>query len=167
MLLKLIFTKEKRFFYKIKTKKEKDFWIVTAPHPKNLKQKKRLILFLTPFEKRIIYPPDFCETDYPAPYPAFEIYCKKLISEFLGFCKANRPDIAVITPNGLIKESFYFDLSEYVGKIILKSQKQNNNLKSELLAYSGTVIEFDTEYDETKNTVAVLTMPAKRISIKM
>ena len=40
MLLKLIFTKEKLLFYKIKIKNEKDFWVATAPYPKIQSRKK-------------------------------------------------------------------------------------------------------------------------------
>ena len=65
----------------------------------------------------------------------FEIKCKNMLYSFLNNCKENRPDIAVITPNGLIKDKFYLDLSEYVGKIILnKILKKINkeNKKNEL-----------------------------------
>lgn len=167
MLLKLILTKEKRFFYKIKVKTEKDFFIVAAPRPKNPKQKQLLINFLIPFEKQILYPEEFNASGYPAPYPAFEIKCKKMIADFMNFCKENRPDVAVITPNGLIKDDFYFDLSEYVGKIVLRVKNEDNELKSALLAHSGTVLEFNKEFDESQNSVAVLTMPAKRNLLKM
>ena len=162
MLLKLILTKEKLFFYKIKIKTENDFFIVTAPRPKSLKQKQILMNFLKPFEKKIIYPEGFNTKGFPAPYPEFEIKCRKMIADFLIYCKSNRPDIAVITPNGLIKDNFYFDLSEYVGKIILNAKNGDNELKSALLAHSGTVLEYGGEYNESKSSVAVLTMPTKK-----
>ncbi len=164
MLLKLILT-ESRFFYKINITAQKDFLVATAPTPKNSKQKNLLVRFLMHFEKRIIYPLGFNCEGYPAPYPAFEIYCKKLLVDFLEKCRKSHPDIAVITPNGLIRENYYLDLSEYVGKIVLKSQKQDNELKFKLLSHSGTVIEYNTEYDENKNYIAVLTMPQKGIKV--
>ena len=129
MLLKLFLTKEKRFFYKIKIKTEKDFLVATAPKPRNLKQKQSLIDFLIPFEKKIIYPDEFNIKGFPAPYPVFEIKCKKLLADFLVFCKENHPDLAVISPNGLIKDNFYFDLSEYVGRIILITKEEKHNMK--------------------------------------
>lgn len=167
MLLKLFLTKEKRFFYKIKIKTEKDFLVATAPKPRNLKQKQSLIDFLIPFEKKIIYPDEFNIKGFPAPYPVFEIKCKKMISNFLEFCKKNHPNVAAITPNGLIKNNFYFDLSEYVGRIILITKEENESLKNELLAHSGTIIEFSREYDKNESSVAVLTMPTKRKHSKM
>ena len=133
--------------------------VATAPKPKNPKQKQLLINFLIPFKKRIIYPKEFNTRGYPAPYPAFEIKCKNMIASFLEYCKNQRPDIAVITPNGLIKDAFYFDLSGYVGKIILNTKNINDELKKALLSYSGTVLEYGAEYNKLENTVAVLTMP--------
>lgn len=162
MLLKLVLIKKKKFHYKIRTKTERNFFIVTAPLPKNSRQRQILINFLKPFERQIIYPEDFNFEGFPAPYPEFEIKCRKMIADFLIYCKSNRPDIAVITPNGLIKEKFYFDLSEYVGKIILNAKNGDNELKSALLAHSGTVLELNTEYDQSKSSVAVLTMPTKK-----
>jgi len=92
----------------------------------------------------------------------FEIKCKNMLYSFLNNCKENRPDIAVITPNGLIKDKFYLDLSEYVGKIILNTSDYSDELKSSLLAHSGTVLEYKTEYNSNENSVAVLNMPIKR-----
>lgn len=92
----------------------------------------------------------------------FEIRCRKLLLDFLDECKTKKPDIAVITPNGLIKDAFYLDLSEHVGKIILNTINYNDELKSVLLAHSGTVVEYGVQYDSGKNSIAVLTMPIKR-----
>jgi hypothetical protein len=164
MLLKLILIKEKRFFYKIKIKTQKDFIVAAAPRPKTLRQKQILINFLKPFENKIIYPENFYEKDYPLPYPAFEMHCKNLISSFLYLCKEKSPKIAVIIPNGLIKDSFYFDLSEYVGRIILITEEENNALKNNLIAHNGTVIEFNTSYDKNSPFVAILTMPKPKKS---
>ena len=155
-------TKSKTFF-KIRFKKVNEgLLIITASKPKTKKQKIKLINALLPFEKKIIYPKGFNTTDYPAPYPEFEIKCKKMLYEFLNNCKKKRPDVAVITPNGLIKERFYFDLSEYVGKIVLNTKDYNDELKSSLLNHSGTVLEYGAQYDSGKNSVAVLNMPIKR-----
>ncbi len=149
--------------YKIRFKKvNESLLIITAPTPKNKKQKIKLINTLIPFEKKIIYRKGFNATGYPAPYPEFEVNCKNMLYLFLNSCKEKRPDIAVITPNGLIKDKFYFDLSEYVGKIILNTKDYNDDLKSSLLAHSGTVLEYRSEYNCTKNSVAVLNMPIKR-----
>lgn len=165
MLTKVNLTKS-RLIYKIKCKKANDRLFITAPKPRNLKQKSILINYLRPFSGRIIYPDDFNTSGYPAPYPAFEIKCKALLCDFFKNCKIKNPDIAVITPNGLIKDKFYFDLSEYVGKIILNTKNQNNELKSALLRHSGTVLEYNSEYDEAKNSVLTLIMPAKRKNYK-
>ena len=161
MLIKINFTKRK-LFYKIKCKQINEDFYISAPNPRNLRQKNKLIAFLFPFEGRIIYPDGFNTSGYPAPYPAFEIKCKRMLYNFLENCKKSKPHIAVITPNGLIKDKFYFDLSEYVGKIIIKSKSQNNELKSALLGHSGTVLEYNTEYNEANNYVAVLEMPIKK-----
>ena len=165
MLTKINLTKSK-FFYKIKCKKVGEDFFITAPKPRNPKQKNQLIAFLSTYENQIIYPDDFNPDGYPAPYPAFEIICKNMLCDFLNDCKNQKPNIAVITPNGLIKDKFYFDLSEYVGKIILNTKNQNNELKTALLGYSGTVLEYNAEYDEAKNTVSILIMPTKRKNYK-
>lgn len=165
MLAKINLTKS-TLFYKIKCKKINNDFFITAPKPRNSKQKNKLIEFLIPFNGRIIYPDDFNSDGYPAPYPAFEIKCKKMLIDFLNQCKNKKPDIAIITPNGLIKDKFYFDLSEYVGKIILHTKNQNDKLKIALLGYSGTVLEYNSEYDEKKNSTAVLIMPTKRKNCK-
>ena len=64
-------------------------------------------------------------------------------------------------------DKFYFDLSEYVGKIVLNVKNENAELKSALLAHSGTVLEISSAYYENQNSIAVLTMPAKRKPSKM
>ena len=162
MLLKLVFINKKHFLYKIKLKQNKNFLIASAPLPKNNRQKKALIKFLLPFENRIIYPCGFCEKDYPHPYPAFEIHCKNLLADFVALCKEKRPKIAVIVPNNLIKNKFYFDLSEYVGQIILIAKDEDKNLKDELLEHSGTVVEFVLEYEKNANNAEYLFMPQKK-----
>lgn len=161
MLLKLVFV-NKKLFYKIKTKKDADFWVATAPYPKNKRQKKQLIEFLSPFEKRIIYPQNFCTKDYPEPYPAFEIMCKNMLLNFLDLCKKKRPEIAVIAPNGLIKNNFYFDLSKYVGQIVLITSSKDQNLKRDLLAHNGTVIEFLLGFEKNKTNAEYLYMPKNK-----
>lgn len=166
MLVKIKFIPNK-LFYKIKCQKLGEKITITAPMPKSKKQKAKLIKFLKPFAGKIIYPEDFNCSDYPAPYPAFEIKCRKMIADFLNLCKTTLPDVAVITPNGLIKDLFYFDLSEYVGKIVVKDKNENTELKSALLAHSGTVIEYTLEYNKNQNSIAVLTMPTKRNPSKM
>ena len=165
MLVKLVLLKEKRFSYKIKYEKRKDFFIVYAPNPKNTKQKNLLIQFLKPFEKKIIYPKNFYEKSYPAPYPAFEIHCKKLLFDFLALCKEKKPKIAVIAPNGVIKDSYYLDLSEYVGNIVLIGNKENEKLKNSLLAHSGTVIDFVTDYEKNRKDSEYLFMPEKKLFV--
>ena len=165
MLVKLNLSNKARFSYKIKSetahKNNKTFFIVTAPHPRNTRQKNKLIEFLAPYEKQIIYPHNFNHSEYPAAYPAFDIYCKKLLLNFLNKCKKTRPRIAVITPNGVIKEDFYFDLSEYVGKIILNTKNAEDGLKAALLAHSGTVLEFGTDYNKNQKGIEYLSMPKK------
>ena len=165
MLVKLNLENKAKFVYKIKSEKihknNKTVFVITAPTPKNKKQKNKLIEFLTPYENYIIYPKGFDSDNYPAPYPMFELHCKKLLVDFLNLCKKKQPEIAVITPNGAIKNEFYFDLSEYVGKIVLNTKDYNDELKSSLLTHSGTVLEYGVQYDSGKNSVAVLNMPIK------
>jgi len=166
MLVKLNLENKAKFIYKIKSEKvhknNKIVFIVTAPMPKSEKQKNKLIEFLTPYENHIIYPKGFNSEDYPTPYPLFEIHCKKLLNDFLRKCKNTRPPVAVITPNGLIKDSFYFDLSEYVGKIIINEKNENKDLKNALLAHSGTVIEFVLNYENNLKDTEYLYMPKKK-----
>ena len=47
------------------------------------------------------------------------------------------------------------------------TKEENESLKNELLAHSGTIIEFSREYDKNESSVAVLTMPTKRKHSKM
>ena len=167
MIVKLNLENKAKFIYKIKSEKihknNKTVFVVTAPMPKSEKQKNKLIEFLTPYKNYIIYPKGFNSADYPAPYPLFELHCKKLLADFLAKCKKRRPHIAVITPNGLIKDSFYFDLSEYVGKIIINEKNENKDLKNALLAHSGTVIEFALEYENNLKNTEYLYMPKKKL----
>ncbi len=162
MLTKIHLTKS-RLIYKIKCQKASDSLFITAPKPRNSKQKNKLIAFLLPFEGHIIYPDGFNHKGYPEPYPAFEIKCKQMLYDFLENCKKNKPDIAVITPNGLIKDKFYFDLSEYVGKIIINEKNENKELKNALLAHSGTVIEFRKDYNKNGKNAEYLYMPKKKM----
>lgn len=165
MLVELNIYKKTKIIYKIRqdtgTKKGKMILKVTAPSPRNIKQKIKLAEFLSPYNGRIIYPRDFCTKGFPKPYPAYEIYCKKLISEFLQTSKNTLPDVAVITPRGRIKEKFYFDLSEYVGKIVIKESAVNEELQNELLTYSGTVLEYNINFDEDGQNTLKLTIPSE------
>lgn len=167
MLVKLNLENKAKFVYKIKSEKihknNKTVFVITAPTPKNKKQKNKLIEFLTPYENHIIYPKGFDSDNYPAPYPMFELHCKKLLSDFLNLCKKKQPEIAVITPNGAIKNEFYFDLSEYVGKIIINDKNENKDLKNTLLAHSGTVIEFVLNYENNLKNTEYLYMPKKKL----
>ncbi|MBO5231227.1 MAG: hypothetical protein J6B88_01255 [Clostridia bacterium] len=167
MLVKLNLENKAKFVYKIKSEKihknNKTVFVITAPTPKNKKQKNKLIEFLTPYENYIIYPKGFDSDNYPAPYPMFELHCKKLLADFLNLCKKKQPEIAVITPNGAIKNEFYFDLSEYVGKIIINDKNENKDLKNALLAHSGTVIEFVLNYENNLKNTEYLYMPKKKL----
>ncbi len=167
MLVKLNLENKAKFVYKIKSEKihknNKTVFVITAPTPKNKKQKNKLIEFLTPYENYIIYPKGFDSANYPAPYPMFELHCKKLLADFLNLCKKKQPEIAVITPNGAIKNEFYFDLSEYVGKIIINDKNENKDLKNALLAHSGTVIEFVLNYESNLKNTEYLYMPKKKL----
>lgn len=167
MLVKLNLENKANFVYKIKSEKihknNKTVFVITAPTPKNKKQKNKLIEFLTPYENYIIYPKGFDSDNYPAPYPMFELHCKKLLADFLNLCKKKQPKIAVITPNGAIKNEFYFDLSEYVGKIIINDKNENKDLKNALLAHSGTVIEFVLNYENNLKNTEYLYMPKKKL----
>ena len=167
MLVKLNLENKAKFVYKIKSEKihknNKTVFVITAPTPKNKKQKNKLIEFLTPYENYIIYPKGFDSDNYPAPYPMFELHCKKLLADFLNLCKKKQPKIAVITPNGAIKNEFYFDLSEYVGKIIINDKNENKDLKNALLAHSGTVIEFVLNYENNLKNTEYLYMPKKKL----
>ena len=165
MLVKLNLENKAKFVYKIKSEKihknNKTVFVITAPTPKNKKQKNKLIEFLTPYENYIIYPKGFDSDNYPAPYPMFELHCKKLLADFLNLCKKKQPEIAVITPNGAIKNEFYFDLSEYVGKIVIKESAVNEELQNELLTYSGTVLEYNINFDEDGQNTLKLTIPSE------
>ena len=167
MLVKLNLENKAKFVYKIKSEKihknNKTVFVITAPTPKNKKQKNKLIEFLTPYENYIIYPKGFDSDNYPAPYPMFELHCKKLLADFLNLCKKKQPEIAVITPNGAIKNEFYFDLSEYVGKIIINDKNENKDLKNALLAHSGTVVEFVLNYENNLKNTEYLYMPKKKL----
>ena len=166
MLVELNIYKKTKIIYKIRqdtgTKKGEMILKVTAPFPRNLKQKIKLAEFLSPYNGRIIYPNDFCTTGFPKPYPAYENYCKKLISEFFKTSKNTLPDVAVITPRGRIKEKFYFDLSEYVGKIVIKESAVNEELQNDLLTYSGTVLEYNINFDEDGQNTLKLTIPSEK-----
>lgn len=165
MLVELNLYEKPKIIYKIKTRRatKKGGLIlkVTAPSPRNLKQKIKLAEFLSPYNGRIIYPKDFCTKGFPKPYPAYENYCKKLISEFWQTSKNTLPDVAVITPRGRIKDKFYFDLSEYVGKIVIKESAVNEELQNELLNYSGTVLEYNINFDEDGQNTLKLTIPSE------
>ena len=167
MLVKLNLENKAKFVYKIKSEKihknNKTVFVITAPTPKNKKQKNKLIEFLTPYENYIIYPKGFDSDNYPAPYPMFELHCKKLLADFLNLCKKKQPEIAVITPNGAIKNEFYFDLSEYVGKIIINDKNENKDLKNALLAHSGTVVVFVLYYENNLKNTEYLYMPKKKL----
>lgn len=158
MLTKIQLTK-KSVFYKIKSQKQGEEIIITAPNPKNQRQKAKLIKILKPFEGKIIYPKNFDHSEFPAPYPAFKIKCRNMILDFLNECKLKKPKVAVITPNGIVKDTFYFDISEYVGKIIINSQDENENLKAALLEYSGTVVEYNADYDSSEKSIIFLNLP--------
>ncbi|MEE1026345.1 MAG: hypothetical protein U0L55_05015 [Acutalibacteraceae bacterium] len=162
MLVNLSLGKPK-IIYKIKAeeiKKENPILKVTAPTPRNLKQKIKLAEFLSPYDGKIIYPEGFNLKGFPKPYPAYENYCKKQISRFLAEAEKSTPKVAVIIPRGRIKKKFYFDLSEYVGKIVIKESAADEELQNELLTYSGTVLEYNINFNEEGPDVLKLTIPS-------
>ena len=163
MLVKLVLSGGRKFTYKITSKEMNTGGIrilnVFAPMPHTLKQKRKLADFLIPFKGRIIYPEGFNVYGFPKALISYEDYCRKRIVDFLDICKNQTPDIAVIIPRGRIKDEFYLDLSEYVGKIIIKESAVNKGLQNKLLEYSGTIIEFNINFNQKGTGILELDIP--------
>lgn len=142
----LKFKNKKALFYKVSAyvrhSKEGMYTEILAPYPKNKRQKAKLIKFLKDYDGKIIYPDGFYENGMPSPYLSYELRCKLLIKEFLEYSKENGPDCAVICTADCLHRNFYFELSRYVGRIIITDLPRDDCLASEILSYSGTPLQF-------------------------
>ena len=149
----------KRIYLKTSTVKYNDIIKIKSSTPKNLRQKKKLIKILSPYNGNILYPKGFNTNGYPKPYPLFEMHIRKMLSDFLKECKIKKPKEIIITPFGKIKDSFYFDISEYTGKIILVTDENKEYLKHQLLNHNGTVLQTKKYYNSNNSSALSLTLP--------
>ena len=154
MLVKVEFTKKRRFRYNLRwVKKNEKLNLLICPVPKTIRQREKLRIALLPFENSVIYPPGFITDGFPKEYPLTEMIRRQRLSDFLNYCKIKRPEKVVIVSKGIIKEQFFVDLSSFVGSIILPDTPYNPELILKVLSFSGTPIIFGGEIPkEDENT---------------
>lgn len=159
--------KKRKLFYKIKVKGEGGGNLkIIAPPPRGNRQKRLLMTALIPYDGSIIYPDDFDYRGYPAPYPLKEMLRFKKLTEFLDYCKIKKPNTVTIFSGGWIKNKYYYDLSPFVGRIILPDTPFNADLQADLLAYSGTPIIFQKNTYDLSTGEGVAVLDLDRINIK-
>lgn len=117
-----------------------EYFLITAPVPKNERQTRRLRGVLAPFAGKTV-PPRGMERLCPVDVYSSEAFENRvLLRAFLALCRAERPALAAVYDSQNIRETYYFALSEWVERLYIVGQENEFSLCRALLEYNGTTL---------------------------
>lgn len=118
------------------------YLLMTAPFPRNDRQKQKLIRALRPYKGKTVPPQDVATERLGTFYSTKAFETRILLKAFLNLCCTERPEAAAIYFSEHIHEEYYFRLCETVERLYIIGGQSDFSLCIALLSHNGTPLVY-------------------------